>query len=133
MVRYHKFGAGATWTSEYGSAEDSAQFQTLLQYSPYHHIKKGVEYPAVLFLSADSDDRVDPMHARKATAALQNASTGGPVLLRIEREAGHGGADLIRSAVESGADTYSFLLWQTPTGVVAPDGVVPARPMSGAH
>lgn len=113
MVRYHLFGAGKTWISEYGSADDPEQFKALYAYSPYHHVKPGTKYPAVLLLSADSDDRVDPMHARKFAAALQAASTGGPVLLRIERNAGHGGADLIKAAVEKGADQYAFLLANT--------------------
>jgi prolyl oligopeptidase len=63
-------------------------------------------------LSADSDDRVDPMHARKFSAALQAASTGGPILLRIETNAGHGGADLVKAAVEKGADRLAFMCWQ---------------------
>ena len=67
----------------------------------------------MLLLSADSDDRVDPMHARKFAAALQAATTGGPVLLRIERHAGHGGADLVKAAVESRADEYAFALSET--------------------
>ncbi|WP_437334330.1 prolyl oligopeptidase family serine peptidase [Sorangium sp. So ce394] len=113
MVRYHLFGSGKTWISEYGSADDPAQFKALYAYSPYHHVKPGTRYPAVLLLSADSDDRVDPMHARKFAAALQAASAGGPVLLRIERNAGHGGADLIKAAVAKGADQLSFALWAT--------------------
>jgi prolyl oligopeptidase len=61
--------------------------------------------------SADTDDRVDPMHARKMTAALQAATTSGrPVLLRIERNAGHGGADMVKQAVELSADRYAFLM-----------------------
>ena len=67
-------------------------------------------------LSADSDDRVDPLHARKFAAALQAASTGGPVLLRIEKNSGHGGSDLVRSAVEEGADRYAFALAHTAQG-----------------
>lgn len=113
MVRYHLFGSGKTWISEYGSADDPAQFKALHAYSPYHHVRQGTRYPAVLLLSADSDDRVDPMHARKFAAALQAASAGGPVLLRIERNAGHGGADLIKAAVEKGADQISFAMWAT--------------------
>jgi len=113
MVRYHLFGSGKTWMSEYGSADDPAQFKALYAYSPYHHVKAGTKYPSVLVLSADSDDRVDPMHARKFTAALQAASTNGPVLLRIERHAGHGGADLVKSAVASRADEYAFALSET--------------------
>lgn len=113
MVRYHLFGSGKTWISEYGSAEDAAQFKAIFGYSPYHHVKPSTKYPAVLLLSADSDDRVDPMHARKFAAALQSASTGGPVLLRIEKNAGHGGADMIKAAVEKGADQYAFALAHT--------------------
>jgi prolyl oligopeptidase len=120
MVRFHLFGSGKTWISEYGSADDAAQFQALRAYSPYQHVKSGTKYPAVLVLSADSDDRVDPMHARKFTAALQAASTGGPVILRIERRAGHVGADLVKSAVASRADEYAFALSETADAPEAP-------------
>jgi prolyl oligopeptidase len=110
MVRYHLFGSGKTWIEEYGSAENEADFRALHAYSPYHHVRPAA-YPAVLMQSADTDDRVDPMHARKMTAALQAASTSGrPVLLRIEKNAGHGGADLVRQAVELSADRYAFLM-----------------------
>jgi prolyl oligopeptidase len=111
MVRYHLFGSGRTWIPEYGSAEDPQLFAAIHAYSPYHRVKKGAAYPAVLMLSADSDDRVDPMHARKMTALLQAANGGShPVLLRIEKNAGHGGADLVRQQVEQAADTYAFLM-----------------------
>lgn len=110
MVRYHRFGAGRTWIAEYGSAEDPAQLRTLLAYSPYHRVVAGTRYPAVLLLSADADDRVDPMHARKFAAALQAATTDGPVLLRIERNAGHGGADLRGAEAEKAADMVGFAL-----------------------
>ncbi|APR84299.1 Prolyl endopeptidase [Minicystis rosea] len=116
MVRYHLFGSGKTWISEYGSADDAEQFKALFGYSPYHHVKAGEKYPPVLMLSADSDDRVDPLHARKFAAALQAASTGGPVLLRIERNSGHGGADMVKAAVEEGADRYAFALAHTKSG-----------------
>ncbi len=113
MVRYHLFGSGKTWTAEYGSADDPALFPVLHGYSPYHHVKQGTRYPATLLLSADSDDRVDPMHARKFAAELQWATTGGPVLLRVERNAGHGGGDRVRAAVEEYADEWAFALWAT--------------------
>jgi len=87
--------------------------ETTLAYSPYHAVKKGTAYPATLLLSADSDDRVDPMHARKFAAALQAATTGGPVLLRIEQNAGHGGADMVKASVEARADEYAFVLAHT--------------------
>ncbi|HXN34259.1 MAG TPA: prolyl oligopeptidase family serine peptidase [Polyangiaceae bacterium] len=112
MVRYHLFGSGKTWIEEYGSADDADDFKALYLYSPYHHVTKGTKYPATLLLSADSDDRVDPMHARKFAAELQWASTDGPVLLRVEKHSGHGGADLVRAAVEKLADEYAFALDQ---------------------
>jgi prolyl oligopeptidase len=108
MVRYEQFGSGKTWAPEYGTVEDADDFRALLAYSPYHHVVAGTRYPATLLLSADSDDRVDPMHARKFAAALQSASSGGPVLLRVEHHSGHGGADLVRAAVEKVADEYAF-------------------------
>jgi prolyl oligopeptidase len=118
MLRYHLFGSGKTWISEYGSAADAAQFQWLHAYSPQQQIREGTRYPATLVLSADADDRVDPMHARKFAAALQAATTGGPVLLRIERHSGHGGADLIKATIEKTADEYAFTLEQM--GLAAP-------------
>ena len=108
MVRYHKFGSGKTWIEEYGSPEDPDDFKALAAYSPYQHVVQGTKYPATLLLSADSDDRVDPMHARKFAAALQWATTGGPVLLRVEKHSGHGGADLVKASVEKIADEYAF-------------------------
>ena len=112
MVRYHRFGSGRTWVSEYGSADKKDDFGWLYAYSPYHHVKAGTAYPSVLMASADSDDRVDPLHARKMTAALQAATTGGLVLLRVEQNAGHGGADLVSSSVAKAVDYYSFLFDQ---------------------
>ena len=111
MVRYHLFGSGRTWIPEYGSAEDPAQFQTLFTYSPYHRVRPGTRYPALLMQSADSDDRVDPMHARKMVARVQAAtSPDRPVLLDIEKNAGHGGGGLVRQAIEQAADSYAFLM-----------------------
>jgi len=85
----------------------------LYGYSPYHHVKAGTKYPPLLLLSADSDDRVDPMHARKFAAEMQAVGSGGPFLLRIERNSGHGGADLLKAEVDKGADRYAFLLANT--------------------
>jgi prolyl oligopeptidase len=112
MVRYHLFGSGKTWIEEYGSAENPEDFRVLHGYSPYHRVKPGTRYPALLMLSADSDDRVDPMHARKFIAQIQEHSTGGLALLRIEKNAGHGGADMLKAAVQKGADELAFALSQ---------------------
>jgi len=112
MLRYQLFGSGKTWVPEYGSPDHAEQFRALYAYSPYRvAVDAGPRaYPAVLFDSADHDDRVDPMHARKLAAILQAAQTGdAPILLRIERNAGHGGADLVKQQVERAADQYAFL------------------------
>jgi prolyl oligopeptidase len=82
MLRYQKFLVGSYWVTEYGSSDNEKQFPYLLKYSPYQNVKPGTGYPAVLFFTGDSDTRVAPLHARKMTALLQAASTGGrPVLL----------------------------------------------------
>ncbi|MCG8422453.1 MAG: prolyl oligopeptidase family serine peptidase [Proteobacteria bacterium] len=114
MVRYHKFGSGKTWIPEYGTADKAEQFKFLHAYSPYHRVAKNTEYPSLLMLTADSDDRVDPMHARKFVAAIQWASArhDRPVLMRVERKAGHGGADLVKKRVERSADLVAYLMWQ---------------------
>jgi prolyl oligopeptidase len=113
MLRYQNFQIAKLWIPEYGSSEDQTQFQWLYAYSPYHHVKKGTNYPAILFMTADSDTRVDPMHAKKMTALLQ-ADNGGtnPILLRIEPKAGHGAGKPISKLVEEWTDIYSFLFWQ---------------------
>ena len=110
MVRYHLFGAGPTWIGEYGSSADPDQFTTLFAYSPYHRVRQGEPYPPLLLNSADSDDRVDPNHARKFVAAMQWATPQThPVLLRVESESGHGGADSVQARIEHAVDTLSFL------------------------
>ena len=109
MLRYERFGLGETWNDEYGRADDPVEFGWLLGYSPYHHVVKGTRYPAVLFTLFDSDTRVDPMHGRKMCAALQWATVSErPVLLRRERNVGHGARSLGRT-VELQVDTTAFL------------------------
>lgn len=113
MVRYHLFGSGKTWVPEYGSVDDPDQFAAIHAYSPYRvAVDAGPrQYPAVLLDSADHDDRVDPLHARKMAAVLQAMQTGdAPILLRVERNSGHGGADLVKSQVGRLADQLAFLL-----------------------
>src|ERR1700733_8579272 len=117
MLRYQGFQIAKLWIPEYGNAENPEQFKWLYAYSPYHHVKAGVEYPAVLFTTADSDSRVDPMHAKKMTALMQaSAANGGsrvrPILLRIENKAGHGQGTPVAKQIEEGTDVYSFLFWQ---------------------
>jgi prolyl oligopeptidase len=92
MLRYHRFLVASYWVPEYGSADGAAQFSALRAYSPYHHVKRGERYPAVLFITGDGDTRVAPLHARKMAALLQ-ASTGSvrPLLLHYDTKAGHSG------------------------------------------
>ncbi|GCE00928.1 prolyl oligopeptidase family serine peptidase [Embleya hyalina] len=119
MVRYERFGLGRLWSDEYGTAEVAEELDWLLGYSPYHHVRPGVAYPAVLFTVFDGDSRVDPLHARKMCAALQHATTSGrPVLLRAEAEVGHAARSVTRT-VELTVDTLSFLAAHTG---LDPDG-----------
>jgi prolyl oligopeptidase len=117
MLRYQNFQIAKLWIPEYGSAEDSKQFDWLYAYSPYHHVKQGTRYPAILFMTADTDTRVDPMHAKKMAALMQAEAANGqsrerPILLRIETKAGHGAGKPITKQIEEGTDIYSFLFWQ---------------------
>src|ERR1017187_4458480 len=117
MLRYQNFQIAKLWIPEYGSAEDAKQFDWLYAYSPYHHVKPGQEYPSILFMTADTDTRVDPMHAKKMTALMQaeaknGASKDRPILLRIDTKAGHGQGKPVAKQIEESTDMYSFLFWQ---------------------
>jgi len=117
MLRYQHFQIAKLWIPEYGSADDPKQFDWIYAYSPYHHVKAGTEYPAILFMTADGDTRVDPMHAKKMAALMQAQAANGqsrerPILLRIEPKAGHGVGKPITKQIEELTDVYSFLFWQ---------------------
>ena len=115
MLRYQNFLIARLWISEYGSAEDPEQYRWLRAYSPYHHVRGGVRYPAVLFTTAVGDSRVDPMHARKMAALLQAQSAEDPdatVLLRVDHDAGHGIGKPLDKQVDDLADQYAFLAWR---------------------
>jgi prolyl oligopeptidase len=111
MLRYEQFLIARLWIPEYGSAADAGQFRWLRAYSPYHRVRDHTAYPAVLLATAESDTRVDPMHARKMTARLQAAtSSDRPVLLRLEPRAGHGAGKPISKVLEELVDTWSFVV-----------------------
>ncbi|MEM7628082.1 MAG: prolyl oligopeptidase family serine peptidase [Planctomycetota bacterium] len=116
MVRYHQFLMGRYWIPEYGSAENPDQFGYIKAYSPYHNVKPGTPYPATLITAGENDARVHPMHARKM-AALMQASTGGdvdedPILLWVDRDAGHGAGKPLHLRVRDRADQLIFFMWQ---------------------
>jgi prolyl oligopeptidase len=117
MLRYQNFQIAKLWIPEYGSSDNPEQFKWLYAYSPYHHVKAGTEYPAILFMTADTDTRVDPMHAKKMAAEMQDEAKNGasktrPILLRIESKAGHGAGKPVTKQIEEFTDVYSFLFWQ---------------------
>lgn len=113
MLRYDRFRMAKLWVSEYGSAENAEDFQWLHAYSPYHRVEQGQSYPATLIYTADSDSRVDPMHARKMVARLQAATSGkAPILLRYEESAGHGRGKPLHKIVDEWADIWSFIFAQ---------------------
>ena len=117
MLRYQNFQIAKLWIPEYGTSDNPDQFKWLYAYSPYHHVKPGTEYPAILFMTADTDTRVDPMHAKKMAAEMQAEAKNGasqtrPILLRIEPKAGHGAGKPVTKQIEEYTDVYSFLFWQ---------------------
>lgn len=114
MLRYHRFTVGRYWTGEYGNAEQNPEhFQFMYAYSPLHNVKINRVYPPTLIMTADTDDRVVPCQARKFTATLQAADAGdSPILLRVEKSAGHGHGKPILKLIEEQTDLYAFLMIQ---------------------
>jgi prolyl oligopeptidase len=121
MLRFHRFTAGRFWVDDYGSADDPEEFKALYAYSPYHNVRPGTEYPALLITTADTDDRVVPGHSFKYAAAMQAAQAGkAPVLIRIETRAGHGAGIPTDKLIEEYADRWAFLVHNL--GVQLPEG-----------
>ncbi|HVG07488.1 MAG TPA: prolyl oligopeptidase family serine peptidase [Thermoanaerobaculia bacterium] len=120
MLRFHHFLRARNWVSEYGSSADPKQFPYLLRYSPYHNVKKGTKYPAMLLTAGEKDERVHALHARKMTALLQastaSAPTQEPILLQVEREAGHGMGAPADMQIRRLVDELSFFRWQLGVG-----------------
>ncbi len=111
MLRVELSPNGAFNVPEFGTVKDENLFKAMYAYSPYHHVKDGTKYPAVLFLTGANDPRVDPMQSRKMTARLQIATTSGlPVLLRTSASSGHGLDTSLAERVEEYVDIYSFLV-----------------------
>ncbi|SIN79896.1 prolyl oligopeptidase [Singulisphaera sp. GP187] len=113
MLRYHRFSIARNWIPEYGSADDPEAFAWLRAYSPYHNVKQGERFPAVLLLTGESDTRVEPMHAYKMAARLQaGTASDRPIYLRVESKAGHGAGKPLTKRIEEDADKWTFLFQQ---------------------
>ena len=113
MLRVELTPNGAFNVTEFGTVKDRAQFDALYAYSPYHRVKDGTAYPALLLTTGENDGRVEPYNSRKMAALLQAAtSPGRPVLLRISMDTGHGMGTSMNTRVEEDADNYAFLMEQ---------------------
>ncbi|UCE58990.1 MAG: S9 family peptidase [Phycisphaerales bacterium] len=113
MLRFHKWGMGAQWVHEYGNPDDAGEFEWVRGYSPYHNVVDGTDYPATLIVTAEADNRVDTAHAYKMTARMQEATSGDrPILIRIERKAGHGAGKPLSMKIKHQSEDWSFLMWQ---------------------
>jgi len=113
MLRSELFPNGSFNVPEFGTVKDAEQFKALYAYSPYHNVKDGEAYPAVLFLTGDNDGRVDPANSRKMTAILQSATSSNfPILLRTSSSSGHGIGTSLNEEIAEEADVYAFLFNQ---------------------
>jgi prolyl oligopeptidase len=128
MIRFPLSGLGNSPLVEFGDPKDAGDFRVLLGYSPYHHVTAGVHYPAVIVTAAEADERVDPLHARKFVAAMQAASTGGPILMRVDWSTGHGGSGRAADDADRRADEYAFVLDAMGLVPTAPARAVPRGP-----
>jgi prolyl oligopeptidase len=116
MLRYQNFEFGRLWTTEYGSADNAADYKYLRAYSPYQNVKQGTKYPAIMFFSGDNDTRVDPLHARKMTAEVQAAtSRDRPILLHYTTKGGHSSGVSVTQQIQDETDILSFLWNETDT------------------
>jgi len=110
MLNYHRYTIGRYWIGEYGNADDPEHFPFLYAYSPLHNVKMNTVYPPTLISTADTDDRVVPLQARKFAATLQAADAGdNPIYIRIEKSAGHGAGKPISKIIDERADLWAFM------------------------
>jgi prolyl oligopeptidase len=111
MLKFHKYTIGAAWMSDYGNPDVKEDFEVVAQYSPLHNIRAGVQYPAILVVTGDHDDRVVPLHSLKYIATLQhtNPELGGPFVARIDESGGHGQGKPTSKLIREEADIYAFI------------------------
>jgi prolyl oligopeptidase len=113
MVRFHKFLIARYWIPEYGSSENEKDFRNLLRYSPYHNIRMGINTPTMLIRTGANDSRVDPLHAKKFAAALQNnPGQIKPILLFIDYNVGHGSGQETKQRIDNTVVNYEFVMNQ---------------------
>ena len=130
MLRVELDANGAFNVTEFGTVKDPAQFKALYAYSPYHHVKDGVKYPAVFLLAGENDGRVNPGNSRKMAARLQAATASEwPVLLRLSSGSGHGIGTALSERIAQQADVYAFLFDQLGMKFAAP----PEEPKTRRH
>uniref|UniRef100_A0A4W3JN66 Prolyl endopeptidase n=1 Tax=Callorhinchus milii TaxID=7868 RepID=A0A4W3JN66_CALMI len=117
MLKFHKFTIGHAWTTDFGCSDNAEEFEWLIKYSPLHNIRvpaSGVQYPAILLLSADHDDRVVPLHSLKYLATLQHTLRQcpiqrNPLLIRVDTKSGHGAGKPTAKIIEENADILTFI------------------------
>ena len=109
MLRYNKLLAGASWVAEYGDPDKPDEWSYIQNFSPYQNVKKGVDYPPVLFYTATSDDRVGPVQARKMAAKMKESLGYSNVWFYENTEGGHGAAADNKQSAFMHALAYSFL------------------------
>jgi prolyl oligopeptidase len=122
MKRYNKLLAGASWMAEYGNPDKPEEWEFIKTYSPYHNVKAGTKYPAVLFTTSTRDDRVHPGHARKMMARMKEQEH--EVYYYENIEGGHGGAANNQQLAHMQALAYTFLRQQ----LMADGQAAPAAP-----
>ncbi|HEY8432051.1 MAG TPA: prolyl oligopeptidase family serine peptidase [Sandaracinaceae bacterium] len=111
MVRYHRFPPAELWITEYGSADDPTQLRWLYDYSPYHRVRDGVRYPAILITTADHDTRVHWAHSTKFAARLQEATgeRDPHVYFHMVRQQGHGAGMRRSDTVDRYVRLFTFV------------------------
>ena len=111
MVRFHKFLIARYWIPEYGDPDKKEDFQKILTYSPYHNIRMGVNVPTTMVIAGENDTRVDPLHAKKFVAALQNnPGQINPILLYMDYDSGHGSGKSTEKQIEDIEIQYNFIM-----------------------
>jgi prolyl oligopeptidase len=115
MLRYHKFRLGSTWKVEYGDPDIKEEFEYIYKYSPYQHVediqnKKVKKYPTTLITTGINDARVDPMHALKMVAKMQEYSPDSKILLKVNDDAGHQGGTTISEHIEDMSEEWAFVM-----------------------